>query len=39
MQLLKDELSHKREVELAQANMRAVIAPPLLDEHVNVRTL
>ena len=36
---MKDELFHRREVELVQAieKSRAVIAPPSLDEHVNVR--
>ena len=36
---MKDELSHRREAELAQAKSIAVIAPPLLDEHLNVGSM
>ena len=36
---MKDELSHRREVELAQAKSRVATPPPLLDGHVKVRML
>ena len=40
MKFIKDELDHKRKVELAQANMRAlIITSPLLNEHINVSLL
>ena len=34
---MKDDLPHRREDELPQANSESIIAPPLLDEHVYVR--
>ena len=40
MEFIKDELDHKRKVELAQANMRAlIITSPLLNEHIKVSLL